>query len=80
MANRIHGSHALQLSSDTTRSQVKNKELVTTRFLRMIRAALKEPRKRRKTVPTKKAVEKRLDDKKKASEKKAKRQPPPIEP
>jgi ribosome-associated protein len=80
LANRIHGACELQLTSDTTRSQLKNKELVTERFMRLIRAAIKVPRKRRKTSPTKSAIEKRLDAKKKVSDKKAKRQPPSLEP
>jgi ribosome-associated protein len=80
LASRITREHELLLSSDTSRSQLKNKELVTKRFLRLIRAGLETPKKRRKTTPSKKAIEKRLESKKKVAEKKSKRQPPPIDP
>jgi len=80
LANRINRDNELQLTSDTTRSQLKNKELVIKRFLRLIRAGLEIPKKRKKTSPSKKAVEKRLEAKKKVADKKSKRQPPSIAP
>lgn len=80
LANRINGEHQLLLTSDTSRSQIKNKELVTKRFLRLIKTGLEVPKKRKKTTPSKNAIEKRLEVKKKIAEKKSKRQPPSIEP
>ena len=80
LANRLNRDYELQLTSGTTRSQSKNKELVTKRFLRLIRAGLETPKKRKKTSPSKKSVEKRLEAKKKVSDKKSMRQPPAPEP
>lgn len=80
LANRIHGDQQMLLYSDTARSQQKNRELVTQRFLKLIKEGLKVPKKRKKTVPSKKVIEKRLEAKKKVAEKKSKRRPPSLEP
>jgi ribosome-associated protein len=46
------------------RSQIRNRELATERILEQLRAAVKVPRKRTATRPTKAAKERRLDEKK----------------
>jgi len=76
LKNRITKEDVLQLSSDHTRSQHKNKEIVQTRFLRLLEDGLKIPRKRKKTKPSKKANLKRLQNKKHQAEKKANRKNP----
>jgi ribosome-associated protein len=74
---RLSGDEILMLSSDSSRRQSKNKDLVTRRFYEIIKEALKVPKKRKRTTPTKAAVEKRLTAKKKVAEKKITRKKPP---
>lgn len=78
LASRITNSGEIILESGETRSQHKNKELVTTRFLELIQKALKKEKPRKKTRPTKASKLKRLRSKKIKSEKKITRQKPPL--
>ena len=69
----------LILSCEESRSQFRNKAIVTQRFLELISEGLKEEKER---IPTKipKAVQrKRLENKRKTSEKKANRKPPKVD-
>ncbi len=78
LSSRITGSGEIVLESGETRSQHKNKELVTQRFIELIQKALKKEKPRKKTKPTKASKYKRLLSKKIKSEKKANRQKPPL--
>ena len=69
----------LLLQCDESRSQHKNKELVIKRFFEIITNALKVPKKRKATKPSKSSIRKRLEKKKKHAFKKASRQKPPSE-
>jgi len=69
----------LQMSAEDSRSQLKNRTIVTKRFFELIEKALKVQKKRKATKPSKAAVEKRLKEKKKASEKKANRRKQDME-
>ena len=73
LKNSISKDGILQLSAETSRSQHKNKELVTNRFFELVKKALQRPKKRKATKPSKSSIEKRLASKKKTSEKKANR-------
>ncbi|MDP5172164.1 MAG: aminoacyl-tRNA hydrolase [Bacteroidia bacterium] len=53
----------LQLSCEETRSQLKNKEIVTARLHRLVETALTPPKLRRKTAVPRSVKEKRLQDK-----------------
>ncbi|NHF58927.1 aminoacyl-tRNA hydrolase [Flavobacteriaceae bacterium TP-CH-4] len=79
LAKRLTKDRQLLMQCDESRSQYKNKELVIKRFLKTIESALKVGKKRKKTKPSKAAVEKRLRAKKKASEKKAYRSKPDLD-
>lgn len=79
LGNRISKEHILLLQCDDSRSQHKNKTLVIKRFMEIIENALKIPKKRKKTKPSKAAVEKRLRAKKKSAQKKANRAKPDLE-
>lgn len=70
MKNRISMEGILSLQCDETRSQLKNKELVFLRFIKLIKEALKPIKKRIPTKPNKSAIQKRLSAKKKQSDKK----------
>lgn len=76
ISNRLTKDNILQLQCDESRSQHKNKDLAIKRFLELIITALKVPKKRRKTKPSKSSIEKRLKSKKKAAEKKVNRSKP----
>ncbi len=74
LESRLTSDHFLKLQSDESRSQYKNKELVTERFLLIIETALKVSKKRIKTKPSGSAIEKRLKSKLIKSKIKAARQ------
>lgn len=76
LGNRLTNSNELILQSDESRSQHKNKELVTKRFFQIIKEGLKKPKPRKKTKPSKASKLKRLREKKIQSEKKANRKSP----
>lgn len=71
LANRLNKEGVLQLDASDTRSQVKNKELVTQRFLTLVENALKVDKKRIATKIPKSKVLDRLDRKKKNAQKKS---------
>ena len=59
------------------RSQWRNRELATERLVESLREALRVPRRRRPTKPSKAAVERRLEQKRRRSDVKRLRRPPP---
>ena len=73
LANRINKEGILILECDETRSQLKNKELVTKRFFYLLENALIVAKKRIATKIPKSVIRKRLNDKKVTSEKKQNR-------
>lgn len=76
LSSRLTNSGELILQCDESRSQHKNKEIVTQRFVGLIKNALVKPKIRKKTRTPKAAKLKRLRGKKKLSEKKAARKDP----
>ncbi|MAE08058.1 MAG: aminoacyl-tRNA hydrolase [Bacteroidetes bacterium] len=70
LKNRITNDGILALKCDETRSQLKNKELVLQRFLKLVEEALKPEKERKPTKPSPASKEKRLRNKKIQSEKK----------
>ena len=73
LSSRLTKENVLILFCDESRSQHKNKEIVTERFLEIIKKGLKKPKSRKKTKPSKASIKKRLDNKKKLGEKKIRR-------
>lgn len=76
LSSRLTNSGELILQCDESRSQHKNKEIVTQRFLELLKQALVKPKPRKKTKTPKAAKLKRLREKKKLSEKKSARKDP----
>lgn len=68
----------LILNCDEDRSQLKNKEIVTKRFLEMIEKSLVVPKERKATKTPKSVIEKRLKDKSSTSEIKQNRKKPEL--
>jgi len=69
----------LILNCDESRSQHRNKEIVTKRFISLIQDGLFVPKTRKPTKVPKGILKKRLDNKHKQSEKKSNRKKPDLE-
>ncbi|MGB0980497.1 MAG: alternative ribosome rescue aminoacyl-tRNA hydrolase ArfB [Winogradskyella sp.] len=74
--NRINKSNILILSCDESRSQYRNKAIVTQRFFTLLEEGLKENKKRLPTKIPRSVIKKRLTNKRKTAEKKANRKNP----
>ena len=72
----INEEGILKLSDDSQRSQHLNKKAVRERLGALILGALKIDKPRKKTKPSKRAKQRRLDNKTKRSQKKSMRQKP----
>jgi len=77
--NRLTKEGILILASDESRSQFRNKALVTQRFLELIQEGLKEDNIRIPTRVPRSVKKKRLKNKRFNAEKKANRKPPKID-
>lgn len=75
-SSRITIQGLLIISAETSRSQLKNKEIAIENFYTFLAKALYIPKKRKPTRPSKASKEKRLGQKKKLSEIKKQRRPP----
>ena len=70
----ISGEGVLRLTCQSTRSQHRNREEAIARLKALLTQALKVPKRRRATRPTRSSVERRLQEKKRRSEIKRQRQ------
>ena len=77
LKSRIDKEGVLHLVSQETRSQLRNREEVVERFRELMRDALRVPKSRRPTRPTRGARERRLEEKRRRSEAKRSRRPVP---
>jgi ribosome-associated protein len=68
----------LLISSEEHRNQLRNKDNTISKFRKAVEQAFTKPKFRKKTKPSKGAIEKRLSSKKNHSDKKAMRKPPKI--
>lgn len=71
LAGRVTTAGELLIVSQEERSQLKNKEICTTKFYELLQQLFTPRKKRRPTKPSKASKEKRLDRKKVQSLKKA---------
>lgn len=78
LATKLTSENLLILNCDEDRSQLKNKSIVTKRFLDLIEKALVVPKKRKATRVPKSVVEKRLKDKSSVAEIKQNRKKPEL--
>lgn len=76
LANKLTTEGELLISAEKHRGQLQNKEETIKLFRNAIEKAFVIPKKRKKTKPSKAAVQKRIDSKKKLGEKKANRRKP----
>ncbi len=76
IGHRLTDEGVLILASEKYRSQHRNREDVTRRFLELVKAGLVPVKKRRPTRPTRSSVEHRIKQKKIRGELKRNRRPP----
>lgn len=76
LASRLTADAILILNCDEDRSQLKNKTIVTKRFLELINKALIVPKKRKATKIPRSVIEKRIKEKRNLSEIKQNRRKP----
>ena len=79
LASKLTQEHVLILQAGDTRSQHRNKQLVISRFLTLLKDALKVQKKRKPTKPTRASVTKRLETKQKNAVKKHLRKKPKLD-
>jgi ribosome-associated protein len=75
----INSEGVLHLTSQSERSQLRNREIVTARFQEVLATALRVPKKRRSTKPTAASKTRRLDSKKRRGQIKQLRRSTPDE-
>ena len=73
LGNKLDKEGVLQVTCQETRSQLSNKEIAVERFTAILKGALVEPKKRKKTKPSRAAKERRLQAKKRQSDRKKER-------
>lgn len=76
---RLTSENILILNCDEDRSQLKNKDIVTKRFLEIIKKGLYVPKVRKATKVPKSVIKKRIKDKKNVSDLKQSRKKPNID-
>ena len=76
LASRLTSDLVLLLNCDEDRSQLKNKEIVTKRFLALVKNGLLVPKERKATKIPKSIIRKRIKNKKTISEIKKNRRKP----
>ena len=79
LASRLTNDQILILNCDEDRSQLKNKEIITKRFLSIIEQGLHIPKIRKATKIPKSVIRKRIKDKKNVSEIKKNRKRPNLD-
>ena len=75
LKSRLDKEGVLHLVSQETRSQLRNREEAVERFQELMRDALRVPKSRRPTRPTRTARERRLGEKRRRGETKRDRRP-----
>jgi ribosome-associated protein len=79
LSSRLTSEKILILNCDEDRSQLKNKDIVTKRFLDLLKNALIIPKIRKATKIPKSVIRKRIKDKKNISEVKNNRKKPDFD-
>ncbi len=74
--NKLNTENAILISTEKHRSQLRNREEAIKIFRQLVEKAFTDPKPRKKTKPSKGAIQERLTSKKKHSDKKANRRKP----
>lgn len=78
LSTKISSEGIISLQCGETRSQHRNKAIVIERLIELLHQNLKVAKKRKKTKPSKIAIERRLKSKKQHALKKSNRKPPEL--
>ena len=78
LSTKLTSENLLILNCDEDRSQLKNKAIVTKRFLELMQKALIVPKKRKPTKIPRSVIEKRIKEKRNTSEIKENRKKPKL--
>jgi ribosome-associated protein len=76
LASRLTNDGILILQCDEDRSQLRNKDIVTKRFIAVMEAALKEEKPRKPTRIPRSVIKKRIEGKRRQADKKQSRKRP----
>lgn len=76
LGSRISREGVLQVAAEDHRSQARNRDLARQRFAALVAGALRRPKKRKRTRPTRASKRRRVDEKKKRGALKQQRQRP----
>lgn len=76
LSTKISSEGIITLQCSETRSQHRNKAIVIERLIQLLQQNLKVAKRRKKTKPSRGAIERRLKSKKENAMKKANRKPP----
>ncbi|SDZ86475.1 ribosome-associated protein [Flavobacterium gillisiae] len=79
LSSRLTTDFSLILNCDEDRSQLRNKDIVTKRFLEIIKKGLEVPKIRKATKIPKSAIRKRIKNKKNVSQIKQNRRKPDLD-
>ncbi len=79
LSSKISSEGNIKLQCGETRSQHRNKAIVIERLINLLQQNLKVAKKRKKSKPSKSAIERRLKSKKEHALKKSSRKPPKID-
>ena len=79
LKHRVSQDGTLIITSSESRSQHRNKASAIARLFILLEQSLRVAKTRKKSTPSKNAIEKRMVSKKKQALKKAKRKPPSLE-
>ncbi len=79
LASKLTESGELVVTSEKSRDQATNAEDALEKLAEMVRQAIKRPKPRKKTKPSRRAKERRLKEKRQRSETKRMRRSPPRE-
>lgn len=79
LKNRLSSEGVISVSSSTSRSQFRNKDLTIKKILELLRSNLVKPKFRKRTKPSRQSKEKRLKLKKIHALKKSNRQKPKLD-
>ncbi len=75
LKTRINSRGVLRVVADERRSQWRNRQAATTRLNALVKEALKTPKRRKKTKPSRSVIEQRLEAKRQHGQLKRRRRP-----
>ena len=79
LSSKISSNGNINLQCGETRSQSRNKAIVIERLIALLKQGLRVAKARKKTKPSKSAIERRLKSKKEIALKKSTRKPPRLD-